>query len=105
MNPGGGTWHRFFYPPTYDVFGVISHANDPASISAPARAYPPPSSSHHPMKARPRRVGILLCFTLLLAPELASAGEIVLPAPAVERDGRIPVTYRAEAGSMSRGTL
>src|SRR5262252_442873 len=57
------------------------------------------------MKACPRRVCLLLCFTLLLAPELAPAGEIVLPAPAVERDGRIPVTYRAEAGSMSRGTL
>jgi len=38
MNPGGGTWHRFFYPPTYDVFGVISHAKEPAYIYAPARA-------------------------------------------------------------------
>ena len=57
------------------------------------------------MKARPRRVCILLCFTLLLAPELAPAGEIVLPAPAVDRDGRVPATYRAEAGAVGRGTL
>ena len=38
LNPGGGTWHRFFYSPTYDVFGVISHANEPAYIFAPTRA-------------------------------------------------------------------
>jgi hypothetical protein len=36
-NPGGGTWQRFFYSPNYDVFGVISHANEPAYIFAPAR--------------------------------------------------------------------
>jgi hypothetical protein len=37
-NPGGGTWNRFFYSPSYDVFGVISHAHDEgAFIFAPAR--------------------------------------------------------------------
>jgi len=36
--PGGGTWNRFFYSPTHDVFGVISHAHDQgAFIFAPAR--------------------------------------------------------------------
>jgi hypothetical protein len=37
-SPGGGTWHRFFYSPTYDVFGVVNHANEPAYIFAPTRA-------------------------------------------------------------------
>ena len=37
-NPGGGTWNRFFYSPTYDVFGVINHANEHgAFIFAPTR--------------------------------------------------------------------
>src|SRR5262252_5550176 len=57
------------------------------------------------MKACPRRVCLLLCFTLLLAPELAPAGEIVLPAPAVDRDGRVPATYRADVGAVGRGSL
>jgi hypothetical protein len=36
-NLGGGTWHRFFYSPTHDVFGVINHANEPLYIFAPTR--------------------------------------------------------------------
>jgi len=33
----GSNTFRFFYSPTYDVFGVISHANEPAYIFAPTR--------------------------------------------------------------------
>jgi hypothetical protein len=38
LNPGGGTWQRFFYSRTLDVFGVVSHANEPFYIFAPKRA-------------------------------------------------------------------
>jgi hypothetical protein len=37
-NPGGRTWHRFFYSPSYDVFGVVSHANEPLYMFAPTRS-------------------------------------------------------------------
>src|SRR5437588_8646435 len=58
LDPGGGTWHRFFYSPTYDVFGIISHANEPTSSRRPERDQPLLVSPALSMMSSSRRVCI-----------------------------------------------
>ena len=57
------------------------------------------------MTTSSRRVCILLGFSLLLVPAPAPAGEIVLPAPALDREARIQARYRIDAPVTGRGTL
>ena len=57
------------------------------------------------MTTSSRRVCILFGFSLLLAPAVAPAGEIVLPAAALDRGARIQARYRIDAPVTGRGTL
>src|SRR5215470_1395640 len=57
------------------------------------------------MKTSSRRGCILLGFSLFIVPGLAPGGEIVLPAPVLERDARIEARYRLDAPATGRGAL
>src|SRR5215813_10573973 len=48
---------------------------------------------------------LILYIVFLLWPSVAWSGEIVLPAPALDRDAQIQARYRIDAPSTGRGTL
>src|SRR5215470_3323931 len=48
---------------------------------------------------------LILCVGLVILPPAVWGGEIVLPAPALDRDARIQARYRIDAPATGRGTL
>jgi hypothetical protein len=48
---------------------------------------------------------LFLCLPLALLPSPAGGGEIILPSPALERDGPVRALYRTSSGATGKGTL